>query len=79
MRWGTFVDPAYSLCRCGQARLHRGVRGGGARSPSAGRPAALPVLDVFDQPDAGDADATALRATGFRLRRGIRHPRHRPP
>lgn len=55
------VDPNGPLCRCGQRGCIETFCGGGAIAEHWGRPAALPVLDVFDAADAGDADARALR------------------
>lgn len=55
------VDPAGPLCRCGQRGCIEAFSGGAAVAARWGRPAALPVRDVFDAADAGDASAAALR------------------
>lgn len=55
------VDPAGPLCRCGQRGCIEAFSGGAAVAERWGRPGALPVRDVFDAADAGDADADALR------------------
>ena len=56
------VDPSGPLCRCGQHGCIEAFAGGAAIAARWGRPAALPVRDVFDAADAGDPDAAALRA-----------------
>lgn len=55
------VDPRGPACRCGQSGCVEMYVGGGAIARRWGRDAALPVLDVFDAADAGDAEAIALR------------------
>ena len=55
------VDPAGPICRCGQRGCIEAFSGGAAVAQRWGRPGALPVRDVFDAADAGDADAIALR------------------
>ncbi|GEP47850.1 ROK family protein [Microbacterium saccharophilum] len=56
------IDPAGPLCRCGQRGCIEVFAGGGAIAERWGRGGALPVRDVFDAADAGDAEATGLRA-----------------
>lgn len=55
------VDPNGPLCKCGQRGCIEAFAGGGAIAERWGRPGALPVRDVFDAADAGDAQAAALR------------------
>lgn len=55
------VDPNGPLCKCGQHGCIEAYAGGGAVAERWGRPGALPVRDVFDAADAGDAQAIALR------------------
>ena len=55
------VDPNGPVCRCGQRGCIEAFSGGGAIAQRWGRPGALPVRDVFDAADAGDALAVALR------------------
>jgi len=62
------VDPNGPLCRCGQRGCIESFAGGGAVAERWGRRAALPVRDVFDAADAGDAEARELRAG---LARGV--------
>lgn len=62
------VDPAGPLCRCGQRGCIEALAGGGAIAARWGRPGALPVRDIFDAADSGDAEAHALRA---QLARGV--------
>lgn len=62
------VDPAGPLCRCGQRGCIEALAGGGAIAARWGRPGALPVRDIFDAADSGDAEAVALRA---QLARGV--------
>ena len=62
------VDPNGPLCRCGQRGCIEALAGGGAIAERWGHPAALPVRDVFDAADAGDARARELRAG---LARGV--------
>jgi predicted NBD/HSP70 family sugar kinase len=62
------VDPAGPLCRCGQHGCIEALAGGGAIAERWGRAGALPVRDVFDAADAGDAAARELRAG---LARGV--------
>lgn len=56
------IDPNGPLCRCGQHGCVEAFAGGRAVAERWGRPAAYPVLDVFDAADAGDAAALRLRA-----------------
>ena len=56
------VDPNGPLCRCGQRGCIEAFAGGGAIAERWARRAALPVRDVFDAADAGDASARQLRA-----------------
>lgn len=62
------VDPAGPVCRCGQRGCIEALAGGGAVAARWGRPGSLPVRDIFDAADAGDAGATRLRAD---LSRGV--------
>jgi predicted NBD/HSP70 family sugar kinase len=62
------VDPNGPLCRCGQRGCIEALAGGGAIAERWGHAAALPVRDVFDAADAGDARARELRAG---LARGV--------
>ncbi|GAB3146505.1 ROK family protein [Microbacterium neimengense] len=55
------IDPAGPLCRCGGRGCIEALAGGAAIADRWGRPAALPVRDVFDAADAGDALATVIR------------------
>jgi len=55
------VDPAGPRCRCGQRGCIEAFSGGAAVAERWGRPGALPVRDVFDAADRGDAEAVALR------------------
>lgn len=56
------VHPEGPACRCGQRGCIEAFAGGAAIAARWGRPGALPVRDVFDAADAGDAEAIALRA-----------------
>ena len=56
------VDPAGITCACGQVGCLETIAGGGWIARKWGGSAALPVLEVFDRADAGDARALALRA-----------------
>ena len=62
------VDPNGPLCRCGQRGCIEACAGGGAIAERWARRSALPVRDVFDAADAGDASARQLRAG---LARGV--------
>lgn len=62
------VDPTGPLCRCGQHGCIEAFAGGGAIAERWGRAGALPIRDVFDAADAGDAEARELRAG---LARGV--------
>ncbi len=55
------IDPRGPLCKCGQHGCIEVFSGGGAVAERWGRPGALPIRDVFDAADAGDATAVALR------------------
>ncbi|KXC04884.1 ROK family protein [Microbacterium hominis] len=55
------VDPAGPLCRCGQRGCIEAFSADAAFDERWARPGALPVRDVFDAADAGDAEAIALR------------------
>jgi predicted NBD/HSP70 family sugar kinase len=59
------VDPNGRLCGCGQRGCIETFCGGGALARAWGRPGALPVRDILDAADAGDLEATALRADLF--------------
>ncbi|MFY9714629.1 MAG: ROK family protein [Microbacterium sp.] len=56
------VDPRGRLCGCGQRGCIETFCGGGALARAWGRPGALPVRDIFDAAESGDADAMALKA-----------------
>ncbi|WP_426324141.1 ROK family protein [Microbacterium sp. E-13] len=56
------VDPSGPRCRCGQRGCIEAFAGGGAIAERWARRSALPVRDVFDAADAGDASARQLRA-----------------
>lgn len=62
------VDPTGPECRCGQRGCIEALAGGGAVAERWGLGGALPVRDVFDAADAGNASAVALRAG---LARGV--------
>lgn len=62
------VDPNGPLCRCGQHGCIEAFAGGGAISERWGGAGSLPVRDVFDAADAGEARAQDLRAG---LARGV--------
>lgn len=62
------IDPAGPVCRCGQRGCIEALAGGGAVSARWGRPVALPIRDVFDAADAGDAAGVRLRTD---LARGV--------
>lgn len=62
------VDPAGPLCRCGQRGCIEALAGGGSIAERWARSGALPVRDVFDAADLGDASARQLRAG---LARGV--------
>lgn len=62
------IDPRGPLCRCGQRGCIEALAGGGAIAERWGHRGALPVRDVFDAADAGDAGAGELRAG---LARGV--------
>lgn len=62
------VDPSGPLCRCGQRGCIEAFAGGGAIAERWARRSALPVRDVFDAADAGEASAIQLRAG---LARGV--------
>lgn len=55
------IDPNGPECRCGQRGCIESFAGGGAIARRWGIPGALPVRDVFDAADAGDAAAVELR------------------
>lgn len=55
------IDPEGPLCRCGGRGCIEALAGGAAIADRWGRPAALPVRDVFDAADAGDPLAAAIR------------------
>lgn len=56
------VDPNGRVCSCGQRGCIETLCGGGALARAWGRPGALPVRDIFDAADLGDAEALLLRA-----------------
>lgn len=56
------VDPNGRVCGCGQRGCIETLCGGGALARAWGRPGALPVRDIFDAADQGDAEALILRA-----------------
>lgn len=55
------VDPNGRVCSCGQRGCVETLCGGGALARAWGRPGALPVRDIFDAADQGDAQALVLR------------------
>lgn len=55
------VDPRGPECRCGQRGCIEAFAGGASVALQWGVPGALPVRDVFDAADAGDARAAELR------------------
>lgn len=60
------VDPRGRLCGCGQRGCVETFCGGGALAKAWGRPGALPIRDIFDAAESGDAEAVALRSDLFR-------------
>lgn len=56
------VDPNGRACTCGQHGCIETFCGGGALARAWGRPGALPVRDIFDAAEQGDALAQSLRA-----------------
>lgn len=62
------IDPNGPLCPCGQRGCIEAFSGGGSVARRWGRTVDLPVRDVFDAADAGDARAADLRRD---LARGI--------
>lgn len=62
------IDPIGPQCVCGQRGCIEALAGGRAISERWGRPSTLPVRDVFDAADAGDARARGLRSG---LARGV--------
>ncbi|WP_292910386.1 ROK family protein [Microbacterium sp.] len=60
------VDPNGRVCGCGQVGCIETLCGGGALARAWGRPGSLPVRDILDAAEIGDADAVALRADLFR-------------
>jgi len=55
------VDPHGEQCACGQRGCLETIASGGWVARKWGGDAALPVLELFDRADAGDARAVALR------------------
>lgn len=62
------VDPSGPKCTCGQRGCVEALSGGAAIARRWGRAAPLPVVDMLDAADRGDAQAGALRAD---LMRGV--------
>ena len=62
------IDPDGPPCRCGQRGCIETFAGGGAITERWGRPGPLPILDLFDAADTGNAHARALRGD---LARGV--------
>lgn len=56
------IDPHGPLCRCGQRGCIEALAGGASIARQWGRPTPLPVRDMMDAADAGDAAAQRLRA-----------------
>ncbi len=56
------VDPNGRLCGCGQRGCIETLCGGGALARAWQRPGALPIRDIFDAAEEGDALARELRA-----------------
>ncbi len=59
------VDPNGRTCGCGQRGCIETFCGGGALAKAWGRPGALPVKDILDAADNGDALGIALREDLF--------------
>lgn len=55
------IDPEGPPCRCGGRGCIEALAGGAAIADRWGRPAALPVRDVFDAAEAGDPLAAVIR------------------
>jgi predicted NBD/HSP70 family sugar kinase len=55
------IDPLGEQCACGQRGCLETIASGGWVARKWGGDAALPVLELFDRADAGDARAVALR------------------
>ncbi|WP_424936438.1 ROK family protein [Arenibacterium sp. S380] len=55
------IDPRGRLCGCGQRGCVESFCGGGAVAKAWGRPGELPILDIFDAAEGGDATARELR------------------
>jgi len=67
------VDPSGPRCRCGQRGCIEAFAGGGAVASRWARPGALPIRDIFDAADAGDAAAVVLRSQiAYGVAAGIR-------
>ncbi|NYF15744.1 putative NBD/HSP70 family sugar kinase [Microbacterium sp. AK009] len=64
------VDPAGPRCRCGQRGCIEALAGGRAVAERWGRPAVLPVADVFDCADGTDLDGP-VRARARELREDV--------
>ncbi len=56
------VDPAGPECRCGQRGCIEALCGGGAVAERWGHSGTLPIRDIFDAADSGNARAVELRA-----------------
>jgi len=56
------VDPRGPACTCGQRGCVEALSGGAAIARRWGRPSPLPVVDMLDAADAGDARAVELRS-----------------
>ncbi|GAA5152763.1 ROK family protein [Microbacterium pseudoresistens] len=55
------VDPHGRICGCGQRGCVETFCGGGAVARAWDRPGSLPIRDIYDAADAGDAHARELR------------------
>jgi glucokinase len=67
------IDPNGPLCTCGQHGCVEAFSGGGTVARRWGRPGELPIRDIFDAAEAGDAFAIELRdGIGYGVSAAIR-------